>query len=666
MTPNLRSEPRWTAFVDLLALLLLLLTVWVLIVGGFHLKIGPLLISVTSWTRVAMEAAIVLVLRYGLTGPLVPTRASRLRFVLAYGVLLVTLACSSTQRRVGDGGEYLAMALNLSRMHPPAISDGEMGDIERTFASLGNGFEGFSLVNPDFRGRDGRQDLIHFWLYPLLAAPWVWVARGLALPVNACFAFVNILLLVLALWVASGHIRRGVAMLIFVGPIIWWSDKGHTEAFTFALLVVAVTLVSTAPWWSLVALGAAAAQNPGIALTVPMVALVVLVTRPGAWRDGRFWAGAVAGASLAAMHPLYYWVRLGRPSLLFGITLRQVPSFAVWSAPLIDPNIGVFATFPWLTLALAVALAIVIRRSPSRLLDPSVLVALAASALFVVSYSQIPNVNSGGTPGMSRYGLWIVPMALPIFAQYDAVARRPHVAWLAALALASSIWCVFYYQPRTGENYWAPSALADLLWTRYPSINNPLPEIFGERVIGRGDESWLPVATSRCEKVLLLGDGRREPFWPVTLRARVPAIVVPDGRLALLREPQRRRVPIRRGSPTDGLRAALRPDLELDGDVGDRREAEADGRRLGRAADRPLHRSDADGQTLRTDRLGVHAAERAAVPRLPLASGDTCRVADRNGGADERKDCRSRDGGHAPGRRRRDAIPHDCRAGSAA
>jgi hypothetical protein len=186
--------------------------------------------------------------------------------------------------------------------------------------------------------------------------------------------------------------------------------------------------------------------------------------------------------------------------------------------------------FPWLTLALAVALAIVMRRSPSRLLDPSVLVALAASALFVVSFSQIPNVNSGGTPGMSRYGLWIVPMALPIFAQYDAVARRPHVAWLAALAVASSIWCVVYFRPETGEDYGTPSPLADLLWTRYPSINNPLPEIFAERVMGVGDNSWLPAVTSRCEKVLLRGRGTNaEPLWPVPC---APAVVPPTCRPA--------------------------------------------------------------------------------------------------------------------------------------
>ena len=40
-------------------------------------------------------------------------------------------------------------------------------------------------------------------------------------------------------------------------------------------------------------------------------------------------------------------------------------------------------------------------------------------------------------------------------------------------------------------------------------------EVFVERVIGHGDESWLPVATSHCEKVLLLGEGHGESSWPV-------------------------------------------------------------------------------------------------------------------------------------------------------
>ena len=153
------TESRWATLAEIFALVLLLLAVWAAIAGGFHLTIGPLRISATSWARLAMEAAVVLVLRYALVPAIAPARTVRGRFVLAYILLLVALACSSTQRRLGDGGEYLALALNLALLHPPAISDTEMRDIEQTFAGIGGTFQDVPLVNPDSRGRDGRQDL---------------------------------------------------------------------------------------------------------------------------------------------------------------------------------------------------------------------------------------------------------------------------------------------------------------------------------------------------------------------------------------------------------------------------------------------------------------------------------------------------------------------------
>ena len=39
-------------------------------------------------------------------------------------------------------------------------------------------FANATLAHPDLVGRDGRQDLPHFWLYPLLAAPLVKAAPG--------------------------------------------------------------------------------------------------------------------------------------------------------------------------------------------------------------------------------------------------------------------------------------------------------------------------------------------------------------------------------------------------------------------------------------------------------------------------------------------------------
>jgi hypothetical protein len=65
------------------------------------------------------------------------------------------------------------------------------------------------------------------------------------------------------------------------------------------------------------------------------------------------------------------------------------------------------------------------------------------------------------------------------------------------------------FQPRLPERYCEPTRLANLIWTRWPSLDNPLPEIFAERIWG-GEFGMAPAATPGCTKVLLIGGQ-----WPV-------------------------------------------------------------------------------------------------------------------------------------------------------
>ena len=48
------------------------------------------------------------------------------------------------------------------------------------------------------------------------------------------------------------------------------------------------------------------------------------------------------------------------------------------------------------------------RAGPSRRLA----FVLGAQAFFLFAFAQAPNANSGGTPGMSRYALWLLPLAV--------------------------------------------------------------------------------------------------------------------------------------------------------------------------------------------------------------------------------------------------------------
>ena len=83
--------------------------------------------------------------------------------------------------------------------------------------------------------------------------------------------------------------------IVFIGPIRRWLDKPHTEPFTFAMYAVAFALLDGAPWWSLVAVGAAATQNPGNAVLIGVLAVAAVAGTPALLKDRRFWLGVAAG-----------------------------------------------------------------------------------------------------------------------------------------------------------------------------------------------------------------------------------------------------------------------------------------------------------------------------------------------------------------------------------
>jgi hypothetical protein len=463
-------------------------------------------------------------------------------FLLAFSLLLIFLAAGSRPNLVGDGPEYLAIALNLSRFNLPAISPGEMARIEERYAQLGVGFGGILVDNSNLIGSDGRQDFPHFWFYPALAAPPVLVTRALSVHPYIGFTIVNIALLLLALWVVSGRLNWTAVLLLFGGPILWWIDKCHTEVFTFSLLAIAFSLLRERPWWSLVCLGAASTQNPAVVPVLAIAAVMALITVPGALRDIRFLAGAIAGIALAALPTLYYLSRLGIPTPLLetgGGPRLRVPTLAEFGAVLWDPNLGILPAFPAWTVVLLVAGAALLARAFQRLkfqrlkafktdaevrpergssIDrarsllkaPAVWVALPTIAIFLLSFAQITNFNHGGTPGISRYGIWLIPLTIPLLQEADAAFSRKLRLWLAPVAIASLVWCVVLFHPNLPESSLKSTRLATFLWTHYPSLNNPLPEVFFERLAQTELLSISPIATAGCSKALLVGDR-----WPV-------------------------------------------------------------------------------------------------------------------------------------------------------
>jgi hypothetical protein len=432
--------------------------------------------------------------------------------VLAFGLLLAALIATSSPQRVGDAHEYLAMAMNMARFRAPALAP---ADLARIGAELGRRhFSGVPLTtHQELRDAAGHQDFFHFWFYSALAVPGIWVANAVGAHPNYAFVALNSLLFLGALWVVSKRMAWWLAAALFCSPVLWWIDKSHTEVFTFSLLAIAFALLRDAPWWSMVALAAASTQNPPVAAVLVAAGVAAGMARDGARRDSRFRAGAAVAAALALLHPVYYGWRWGlaTPQLIKG-TLARWPTIQEWGAVLWDPNLGLAFGAPLLVctiVAAAVAVAIVTRL---RCADSGAWIGLTAAAVFLLSFAQSTNINSGATPGMSRYGVWLIPLAIPIFQQAGVVVPARRLRWLAPVALASCLWCAVAFQPRLPERSGTPSRAASIIWARWPSADNPLTEVFVER-LSYAEPGLAPVATPGCTKVLLI-DGN----WPVPCR----------------------------------------------------------------------------------------------------------------------------------------------------
>jgi hypothetical protein len=470
----------------------------VAITGGGQRRLGPLLLSATDATRPAIAACLLVAIKLLLQ----PPRRFRAVLVVVLAALAAALIVQSSFRRVGDGAEYVAMAVNLSRGSRPSLTPVQLAAVGTFFP----GDTGFHLDMPELVGSDGRQDFPHFWLYSLLAAPLVRIAMAAGASPMAGFCALNVLLLAAALSVAMWRYGAVPTLFVVAGPVIWWIDKAHTEVMTVTVLTVAIALLSPAPWWSLVVLGVGAAQNPPLAAVWVIVLAAALAIR--GLKAPRVWLGAAAGAAIAAVHPLYYAVRLGRLSGLLEGLDRHWPSVRELLTVLIDPNVGILVMDPFLAAALIAGLVYAWRRAPGNLRAADHIAAAGIGTALLVVFAQTTNFNSGGTPGPSRYGLWLLPLALPLLA--DVPERA---AWWRVLAAASLVWCAIVFAPRRPDHYLEPTPLASRLWSSWPALDNPVAEIFAERVSGREPSPSPPIATRDCSKVLLAGRGG-QPVWP--------------------------------------------------------------------------------------------------------------------------------------------------------
>ncbi len=434
-------------------------------------------------------------------------------------VLLVVLVATSDLRRTGDGSEYMAMTEQLARWRAPSLTMKDLHEEQARQRHIGSGYSGVRLARGLLRA-GGRQDFDHFWMYSLLAVPFYDLTRLLGIHPGWSFVGVNMVLYLLAVALSARRIHWAALMLLFAGPGVWWIDKAHTEVFTFSLLAIALVLARERPWWSLVALGLAATQNPPIAFAIPLVASVAVLGDRTLITRRAFVVGAAAGVGIAALHPLYYQLRLGvlTPTSASGLTKYQVPGARILFGWIIDPNMGLLIGFPLLVPAVLVVLVAMLLRAPRALTPWTWAVAPAMAGLFLVAFSQTVNFNSASTPLLARYSVWLIPLAIPLFVDATALPMRTFTMLIGPLAVTSAMWMVTVYAPsRPDDTFLKPTFVARWLWDHHPGFDNPPAEVFFERN-AHYEGPLLSIATASCSKALVI-DG----VWPKQCGPKPPS-----------------------------------------------------------------------------------------------------------------------------------------------
>ena len=132
--------------------------------------------------------------------------------------------------------------------------------------------------------------------------------------------------------------------------------------------------------------------------------------------------------------------------------------------------------------------------------------------LLLLATAQTENVNHGGTPGMSRYALWLFAAGLPAAAVSARHLHRHTPAMVAVIGTTAALtWGAFRPAIDEGRTLRA-TPLAVEVWKRWPALDNLVPEIFADRTRGRDGTGPVPTADAQCRKVLTVGAGTEALF----------------------------------------------------------------------------------------------------------------------------------------------------------
>jgi hypothetical protein len=433
--------------------------------------------------------------------------------------------------RVGDGSEYIAMFLAITQEHVPWMDSGSWNTYSNLVASgkIPYLVDSAALMQafPELSAIPGQWDFNHFWFYSACAAAVSFFLSILGLGTSPIYGFLGLHFVLTVMLLVSANRKFGILglasalLLIFASPLMWFTNKIHTEYFTVSLVGLAViSILSNEFMKATIFLAIASTQNPSFAIVAATVVLLSVSNSPSLFRSLRFYVHIFIIAIIAALHPTYYYLRYGAftpQSLAGGLELgSNLDSIFVW---IMDPDIGLLFNWPILTLILSLFTYFLLKSKKSQFQE-TFRVTPRLYSLFLISFvvislfaqSSTTNLNSGATPGIARYALWYIFLFFPIaiLALKEIFTMNSSKIYGASAAVFLPLLLISFVDnnPLKNESYTNPSAPSLFIQTFLSPIYSPPAEIFAERFSGMGESIWMSEFTGvigpDCNKVLII------------------------------------------------------------------------------------------------------------------------------------------------------------------
>ena len=434
--------------------------------------------------------------------------------------------------RVGDGGEYYALYYAwLDSLRPWMTThsfSAYQSFVEQSQISGHVSSEWLAQIFPSLRIWD-TADFNHFWFYSFLAFVISIPVHFLGVPIDAHSSFLVLhftLLLILYFVIYRLYGWQGLVALFlmtFLSPMLWYLNKVHTELFTYAFSLLAVSLIFKTHYFAgSFFLAIASTQNPSFAIIafIPFLyRLVSLRQVPYTFYELVF---AIGTALIVFIHPAYYFFRYGVPTpqlLTAGASLgSNISNFYIW---LFDPDLGLFPNWPLGAFFVVTSVVFIglNKSNVARLLKrENLFLLIFVLAYFFINFyahSSTNNLNSGATRGPARYALWYIPILFPLFLFYfSTLCKSKFFYFTTFFVIVFAGWFNFVLSdPRKGEDYSTPSHLSSFIQTHLSAAYSPPDEVFAEKYSGYGEDIHrhqpLAILGPDCKKLLIYPTGNR-------------------------------------------------------------------------------------------------------------------------------------------------------------